>query len=1295
MNNRIAIIGLGALYPKSRDLREFWSNVVEARDCIEDVPETHWSIADYYDPDPSAPDKTYCKRGGFIPTVDFDPLEFGLPPSSLEVTDVLQLLSLVVAKQVLADAGAPGSAWYDPSRTGVVLGVTGANSLTQPLATRLQTPVLKRVLHSFGISGAAADEIAATWVKAFAPWEENSFPGMLGNVVAGRIANRFDLGGTNCTVDAACASSLAAVHLAVSELVSGRADLMITGGCDAENTILMYLCFSKTPAFSRSGTIRPFDAAGDGTLIGEGIGMLALKRLADAERDGDRIYAVLRGIGSSSDGRFKSIYAPRREGQVVALNRAYADAGFDPAEVGLVECHGTGTAVGDQTELAALREVFAAAPPASVAVGSVKSQIGHTKAAAGAAGLIKLALALHHKVLPPTINVSRPRAEFAGSPFCVNTSARPWIADPARPVRRAALSSFGFGGTNFHCVLEEHGSAGTALHPVARVHIWHAESASSLAALVESSATCSEHVPASSARLAIVARTSQELASLRAEAVRRLRDDPSSFSLPGCYYRRRAVAWDGSVAAMFAGQGSQYVGMGAQAALAVASVRAAFDLASTSSPLGQVVFPAPAFDAATRAAQEAALRCTSHAQPAVGALALGQYRYLTESGFAADGAIGHSFGELTALCAAGSFSDSTFLRLAWARGQAMSVRSSDPGTMAAVRLDVDKVTELVAAHPDVFVCNINAPDQTVVGGGTSAVRGFVASCRAAGVGAQEIPVASAFHTHYVSGADFRTALSAVDVGRPSFPVYSNVAGASYGDDVAANRDLLVRQIGSPVHFASRIEEMYRSGLRIFVEFGPRAVLGGFVRTILAGHPDVHILAADSGPGTDSDRSLKQLAAQLLVLGLPLHTLNRHASTHPEPSPTHGMRIPLNGVNHLSEKRRQAFDQSLATTHHALTTDPRDHRLPAPLESTATSPSSPDGPHHSAGVTGPRPAVGGHQLPASMEPIAADHLALTTDGLHHSAGTDPRPTSGGHRMPTTIESVAADHLALHREYLTNQLRITEYLATLLTTNPHQDTLTTINALLHHAHTLSQTHIHATELLRTITHPHPTNASPTRTNPTPAPSTRPQPPTHTPAQPSAPSHSPLPALTNPAPAPSTRPQPLTHFPAQPSAPTTTALPPLTNPTPLPSAQPQPSTHTPAQISAPPFVALPPAPTNGAQPTAPSLATPPPAVALTPALSSLEPPAPAGVHPDVVRDAVLAVVSDKTGYPVDMLDTGMDVEGDLGIDSIKRVEIMGVLGEKFGGVAGVGVERLAEVRTLADIVGLLVEVGTGPKG
>ena len=458
--NPIAIIGMSALFPQAEHLGQYWNNIVEQIDSIIEIPESRWKIEDYFDEDQNVPDKSYSKRGGFIPDVDFNPMDFGIPPNILEVTDSSQLLGLLTAKNALEDSGYGEAKEELLDRTGVILGVTAGMKLMGSLTARLQYPIWERVLQRSGFSEKDTERLIERMKKAYVRWEENSFPGLLGNVIAGRIANRMNLGGTNCTVDAACASSLSAMKMAISDLNEHRADMMITGGVDSDNSPFMYMCFSKTPAFTADVKVKPFDADSKGIMIGEGLGMVILKRLEDAERDGDRIYSVIRGIGTSSDGRFKSIYAPRSSGQAKALRRAYQDAGFEPESVGLIEAHGTGTTAGDLAEFEGLKEVFSENNDKKqhIALGSVKSQIGHTKAAAGIAGLIKTSLALHHKTLPPTINIETPNPKLGieDTPFYLNTESRPW-ASPKVP-RRAGVSSFGFGGTNFHFVLEEHDS---------------------------------------------------------------------------------------------------------------------------------------------------------------------------------------------------------------------------------------------------------------------------------------------------------------------------------------------------------------------------------------------------------------------------------------------------------------------------------------------------------------------------------------------------------------------------------------------------------------------------------------------------------------------------------------------------------------------------------------------------------------------------------------------------------------------------------------------------------------------
>ncbi|MER6026995.1 SDR family oxidoreductase [Streptomyces sp. NPDC001851] len=440
----IAIVGMACMFPEAPDLTAFWANIVTGRDAVTEVPPERWDPAVHH-----TAGSTASKWGGFLPRIPFDPLRYGIPPASLGSIEPVQLLSLEAARRALEDAGyGERGREFDRSRTSVVFGAEAGSDLSNAVT-------LRAVLPSY--YGTVPDGIEEQLPRL----TEDSFPGMLANVISGRIANRLDLGGANFTVDAACASSLAALDVACKELASGTSDLVLCGGADLHNGINDYVLFSSVHALSPTGRSRAFDASADGIALGEGVACVVLKRLADAERDGDRIYGVVKGLGSASDGRSLGLTAPRPEGQRAALERAYRHAGVSPADVGLVEAHGTGTVVGDRTELTVLTEVFAqaGAETGSCALGSVKSQIGHTKCAAGLAGLIKAALALHTGITPPTLHLERPNPAWAedDGPFVFHTRARPWTAPPAE--RLAGVSAFGFGGTNFHAVLAGH--AGT------------------------------------------------------------------------------------------------------------------------------------------------------------------------------------------------------------------------------------------------------------------------------------------------------------------------------------------------------------------------------------------------------------------------------------------------------------------------------------------------------------------------------------------------------------------------------------------------------------------------------------------------------------------------------------------------------------------------------------------------------------------------------------------------------------------------------------------------------------------
>lgn len=459
----IAIIGMSCAFPGAPDARRYWSNILGKVDSVTDPPPGAWDPALYYDPDSRETDRVYCKRGGYLDrTLAFDPLVYGIPPFAVG-GDPDQWLALELARRALSDAGHDEIAEETRHRTAVILGkgtIPNAGTMTaiQHGLIVTQTVEILKSLHP-DLTSKDIEVLRSGLRRSLPAMSAETAPGHIPNIMTGRIANRFDLMGPNYTVDAACASSLVAVGLAMKELQEGSCDLALAGGAHVWTPMPMLSIFCQLGALSRREQIRPFDKDADGTLLGEGIGILVLKRMSDAIRDEDRIYAAIRGLGVASDGRAVSVMAPRVEGEALAMHKAYEAAGVSPQSIGLVEAHGTGTPVGDRTEVQALKLVFGPRRTGAphIAVGSVKSMISHTVPAAGVAGLIKAALALRHKVLPPTLHCDEPNPAFEleDSPFYINTATRPWIHGADVP-RRAAVSAFGFGGINAHAVLEEH-----------------------------------------------------------------------------------------------------------------------------------------------------------------------------------------------------------------------------------------------------------------------------------------------------------------------------------------------------------------------------------------------------------------------------------------------------------------------------------------------------------------------------------------------------------------------------------------------------------------------------------------------------------------------------------------------------------------------------------------------------------------------------------------------------------------------------------------------------------------------
>ena len=938
----IAVIGMSAMFADAKNLEEFWTNIIEAKDSIKEVPADRWLIEDYYDPDMFAEDKTYCKVGGFLPKIDFNPMEFGLPPNILEVTDASQLLALVAARDAFEDAGyGRKSEKFTAAlkaKTGVIIGVGGGQKLITPLTGRLQYPVWEKALRSSGIAENDIPPIIDKMKKAYIGWNENSFPGMLGNVISGRITNRFDLGGINSVVDAACAASLSAMKMALSELVEGRCDMMLTGGVDTDNSPFMYMSFSKTPAFSKSGKITPFADDADGMLIGEGLGMLVLKRLEDAERDGDNIYSVIKGIGTSSDGRFKSVYAPRPSGQAMAMQRTYEDAGYGADTVGLIEAHGTGTGAGDAAELTSMNMVFGKDNPKKqhIALGSVKSQVGHTKAAAGAAGMVKAALALHHKVLPPTINVDKPssKVNIADTAMYVNTEARPWLRN-GHP-RRASVSAFGFGGINVHIAMEEYQGkkqSNYRLHEPFKTILLQDTSPAKLMELLKITSEIlleegdnafndlakksrSTVFEKNNARISFVAKNTTEAIDFLQTAIQTLGSNQNEWTHPkGIYYRPNGMDTNGKVVALFAGQGSQYIGMGKELANVFPEVREAF--AKTDGifykenlpALSKTIFPIPVFSDAERKVQQTTLTQTQNAQPAIGTLSMGQYKVLQRAGFQPSFTSGHSFGELTALWAAGVYDDDTFIALAKTRGAAMATSNpdADTGTMLAVKASAEQVQPAIEKIQGVKIANINSNNQVVLGGSTAAIQITMEHLKEQGFRVVPLPVSAAFHTEFVKHAQqpFASFIQTQKFNRPQIPVFANSTGQQYPDNLNELKAILKGQILNPVYFKNQIENIHAAGGRIFVEFGPKGVLTNLVKNILK-EKDHTAIAINANAKKDSDLQFRQAVAQLQVLGVSLNNVDPYKKDTPILPPKTKLNVDLGGNNYVSPKTQKAY-----------------------------------------------------------------------------------------------------------------------------------------------------------------------------------------------------------------------------------------------------------------------------------------------------------------------------------------------------------------------------------------------------
>lgn len=814
----IAIIAVSCRFPKAPNPEAFWGVLSEGVDAIREVPEDRFDIDEFYDPDPDTAGKTYTRFGGFLDGIDgFDPEFFGISPREAVWIEPQQRLMLETVWEGLERAGyAPAS--LRGSRTGIFAGVA-ANEYAHLL------------------SAESIDKIEPYFITGNAL-----------NAISGRVAFALGFEGPAVAVDTACSSSLVAVHQAVQALHSGDCDLAVAGGVNVLLSPVTVVAASRARMLSPVGRCKTFDASADGYVRSEGCGILVLKRLSDARRDGDHVAAVIPGSAVNQDGASSGLTVPNGGAQQRLIATALARAGLSGADIDYLEAHGTGTPLGDPIEVQAAGAVYGAARDTNrpLLMGSVKTNIGHTESASGAAGLIKVVLSLQNGVLPPSLHFDNPSPHipWGSLPVKVVDAPTPWEAN-GRP-RRAGVSSFGFTGTNAHVLIEEapavadaepaDAAESTGSRGAVSVLPLSARSAEALVELAQRyGAWLTEHPDADIAEVALTAGAGRSHFEHRAAlvvdsvptALTGIADLSAGQLRPGVY--RAECADRPTTAWLFTGQGSQYPGMARELFAAepvfAETVQRCADAVSgmLGEPLLDVIF---ATDRETGGRAGQTLKHTSFAQPALFAVEMGLARLWQSWGLEPDVVLGHSVGQYAAACVAGVFSLEDGARLMAERGRLFGSLPAG-GRMVAVFADPTQVEQVAGAFPKVSVGAYNGPN-TVLSGPAGDLEQVVATFSGDGVRCTWLETSHAFHSELLEPVlgEFESFANQFAFATPTLPLVCNRTGAILTAETPLDAQYWRRHSRQPVQFAESVRTVAALGCTVLMEIGPQPVLTG-------------------------------------------------------------------------------------------------------------------------------------------------------------------------------------------------------------------------------------------------------------------------------------------------------------------------------------------------------------------------------------------------------------------------------------------------------------------------------------